>query len=51
MEGILVKFHMQKRYKEEGHKCVEVAMVEEPPTLFFLNSFRHKIVVAWCLRF
>jgi len=31
---------MQKRYKEEGHKCVEVAMVEEPPTLFFLNSFK-----------
>jgi len=40
MEGVLVKFHMQRKYKEEGHKCVEVAMVEEPPTLFFLNSFR-----------
>jgi hypothetical protein len=34
MEGVEVKSHLQKGYEEEGHKCVEVAMVEEPQHCF-----------------
>jgi len=33
MEGVEVKSHLQKGY-EEGHKCVEVAMMEEPQHYF-----------------
>jgi len=34
MEGVEVKSHLQKGYEEEGHKCVEVAMVEESQHFF-----------------
>jgi hypothetical protein len=35
MESVEVKFHLHKGYEEGGHKCVEVAMVEEPNIVFF----------------
>jgi hypothetical protein len=46
MEGVEVKFHMQKGYEQEGHKCMEVAMVEEPQHCFFQTHSDYKIVVA-----
>jgi hypothetical protein len=49
MEGAKVKSHLQKGYEEEGHKCVEVAMVEEPQHCFCQIHSDHKIVVVWCL--
>ncbi len=49
MEGVDVKFHLQKGYKEEGHKCMEVAMVEEPQHCFSQTHSDHEIVVVWCL--
>jgi len=50
VEDVEVKFQLQKGYKEEGHKCVKVAMVEEPQPCFSQTHSDHEIVVAWCLR-
>jgi len=49
MEGVEVKSHLQKGYEEEGHKCVEVAMVKEPQHCFSRTHLNHEIVVVWCL--
>jgi hypothetical protein len=49
MEGVEVKFHLHKGYEEEGHKCVEVTMVEEPQHCFSQIHSNHEIVMVWCL--
>jgi len=49
IEGVEVKSHLHKGYEEEGHKCVEVTMVEEPQHCFSQIHSDHKIVMSWCL--
>jgi hypothetical protein len=50
MEGVEVKYHLHKGYEKEGHKCVEVTMVEEPQHCFCQIHSYHEIVMAWWLR-
>ncbi len=49
MEGVEVKSHLQKGYEEEGHKCMEVAMVEEPQHYFSQIHSNHEVVLVWCV--